>query len=78
MSTEKQLHVVQKHSVIGEPEGMRITIRGLGLRGPGSEVTVDNTPSFRGAIKKVIHLVTVQEIDAKSAASKPASKNKAS
>jgi large subunit ribosomal protein L30 len=75
VSTLKKLHVHQRHSVIGEPEGMRVTIRGLGLRGPGSHVTVDNTPSFRGAIKKVIHLVTVTEIDAASAASKPASKN---
>ncbi len=66
----KQLHVVQTHSVIGEPEGMRITIRGLGLRGPGSSVTVENTPSFRGAIKKVIHLVAVKEVDAVAASTK--------
>ena len=39
------------------------TIRGLGLRGPGSVVVVGNTPSFRGAIKKVMHLVTVEETD---------------
>ena len=76
-AASKRLHVIQTHSVIGEPEGMRITIRGLGLKGPGSEVTVDNTPSFRGAIKKVIHLVTVKEVDA-ALASKPASKKKAS
>ena len=62
-AAEKRLHVVQTHSTIGEPEGMRITIRGLGLKGPGSEVTVDNTPSFRGAIKKVIHLVEFEEIE---------------
>jgi large subunit ribosomal protein L30 len=67
----KKLHVLQVHSVIGEPEGMRVTIRGLGLKGPGSHVVVDNTPSFRGAIKKVIHLVTVKEVDA--AGSKKAS-----
>jgi large subunit ribosomal protein L30 len=77
VSTLKKLHVLQTHSVIGEPEGMRVTIRGLGLRGPGSQVTVENTPSFRGAIKKVIHLVTVKEVDA-ALASKPASKKKAS
>jgi ribosomal protein L30/L7E len=28
-------------------------------------VVVDNTPSFRGMIKKVIHLVEVSEVDAK-------------
>ena len=70
MSTLKRLEVVQTHSVIGQSEGMRLTIRGLGLKRPGSKVTVDNTPSFRGAIKKVIHLVTVTEVDAAPAASK--------
>jgi large subunit ribosomal protein L30 len=35
---------------------------GLGLRGPGSSVVVENTPSFRGMIKKVLHLVTVAEV----------------
>jgi large subunit ribosomal protein L30 len=74
VSTAKKLHVLQKHSVIGQAEGMRVTIRGLGLRGPGSEVTVDNTPSFRGAIKKVMHLVTVKEVDAATAPKEPASK----
>jgi large subunit ribosomal protein L30 len=62
----KKLRVVQKKSVIGQAEPMRLTIRGLGLRGPGSSITVDNTPSFRGAIKKVLHLVTVEEVDKKS------------
>ncbi len=69
----KKLHVTQTHSVIGETNAMRLTIRGLGLKGPGSHVTVDNTPSFRGAIKKVIHLVTVKEIDAPVASEKKAS-----
>ena len=62
MTTDKKLHVVQTRSVIGQAEAMRVTIRGLGLAGPGSHVTVDNTPSFRGAIKKVMHLVTVEEV----------------
>jgi len=72
-ATEKQLHVVQTHSVIGEPDSFRVTIRGLGLKGPGSKVTVANTPSFRGAIKKVMHLVTVTEVDAPVASKKKAS-----
>ena len=41
---------------------MRRIIKGLGLRGPGSEVTVANTPSFRGMVKKVLHLVEVEEV----------------
>jgi large subunit ribosomal protein L30 len=57
------LRVTQTRSTIGEQHAMRATIHGLGLRGPGSSVVVSNTPSFRGAIKKVIHLVRVEEID---------------
>ena len=58
-----KLRVVQQKSTIGERHHFEKTIVGLGLRGPHSEVVVDNTPSFRGMIKKVIHLVSVEEID---------------
>jgi large subunit ribosomal protein L30 len=58
-----KLKVKQLKSVIGQEHTMRLTIHGLGLKGPGSSVTVANTPSFRGAIKKVMHLVTVEEVD---------------
>lgn len=57
----KKLVVRQRISLIGRPESQRLILRGLGLRGVGSAVTVENTPSFRGMIKKVLHLVTVQE-----------------
>jgi large subunit ribosomal protein L30 len=60
---KKQLRVVQTKSTIGQQHSMRLTIKGLGLRGPGSSVVVSNTPSFRGAIKKVLHLVSVEEVD---------------
>ena len=56
-----RLEVRQVASVIGRPHPQRRVIRGLGLRGLGSSVTVDNTPSFRGMIKKVLHLVEVKE-----------------
>jgi large subunit ribosomal protein L30 len=58
-----KLKVTQTRSTIGQDHGMRATIHGLGLRGPGSTVVVGNTPSFRGAIKKVLHLVRVEEVD---------------
>jgi large subunit ribosomal protein L30 len=57
----KKLVVKQRISVIGRPEAQRLVLRGLGLRGVGSSVTVANTPSFRGMIKKVLHLITVEE-----------------
>jgi large subunit ribosomal protein L30 len=59
----KKLRVKQMKSVIGQSHPMRDTMHGLGLRRPGSVVEVANTPSFRGAIKKVMHLVTVEEIN---------------
>jgi len=58
-----KLRVTQVKSTIGEQHSMRTTMKGLGLRGPGSSVVVGNTPSFRGAVKKVLHLVRVEEID---------------
>lgn len=57
------LLVRQTASVIGQTEHQRKVIKGLGLRGPGSHVLVANTPSFRGMVKKVLHLVSVQETD---------------
>jgi large subunit ribosomal protein L30 len=57
-----KLEVRQRVSVIGRPHPQRRVIDGLGLRGPGSSVVVENTPSFRGMIKKVLHLVTVAEV----------------
>jgi large subunit ribosomal protein L30 len=59
----KSLRVTQKKSTIGQRDAMRETLHGLGLKGPGTTVVVHNTPSFRGAIKKVLHLVAVEEVD---------------
>ncbi|MCB9593893.1 MAG: 50S ribosomal protein L30 [Sandaracinaceae bacterium] len=59
MSTK--LKVTQIRSGIGRPANQNKVLKGLGLRGPHSQVIVDNTPSFRGQIKKVIHLVAVEE-----------------
>lgn len=60
------LEVRQLVSVIGRPHPQRRIMRGLGLRGPGSSVVVANTPSFRGMIKKVLHLVEVKEKESSS------------
>jgi large subunit ribosomal protein L30 len=56
------LQIKQLKSVIGQTSQTRERMRGLGLRGVGSTVTVANTPSFRGAVKKVMHLITVVEV----------------
>jgi large subunit ribosomal protein L30 len=59
-----KLEVKQTRGFAGKPEAQREILRGLGLHGVGTQVTVDNTPSFRGMIRKVIHLVEVKEISA--------------
>ena len=58
-----KLRVQQVRSVIGRPEKQRKVMRGLGLRRINQTVVVDNTPAFRGMVKKVIHLVQVEQID---------------
>lgn len=64
MATHKaKLKVVQTRGFAGKKHQHVAVLKGLGLRGPNSEVLVANTPDFRGMIKKVIHLVTVEESD---------------
>jgi large subunit ribosomal protein L30 len=60
----RKLKVTQVGSTIGRTQTQRATIRGLGLGKLHRTVIVDDTPSFRGMIKKVIHLLKVEEIDA--------------
>jgi large subunit ribosomal protein L30 len=59
-----KLKVFQVRSGINRSEKQNKILKGLGLRGPNTTVVVDNTPSFRGMIKKILHLVTVEEADA--------------
>lgn len=63
MAIKPKLKIKQLRSGIGRTQSVRRTLEGLGLRGPNTEVVVANTPAFRGAVKKVIHLVSVEEID---------------
>lgn len=59
-----QLEVTQIRGNAGMVETQRVILQGLGLRGVNRKVVVANTPSFRGMIKKVLHLVTVREVEA--------------
>ena len=58
-----KLRVKQIRSMIGVEHRQRLNLKGLGLGRVGKTVVVANTPSFRGAIKKVLHLVSVEEVD---------------
>lgn len=66
----QQLLVRQVRGVAGRPWQQRLVLKGLGLRGPGSEVVVQNERAMRGMIRKVLHLVSVEEVAA-AAAAKP-------
>jgi large subunit ribosomal protein L30 len=53
------LSVKQIRSEIGHSETMRRTLRALGLRHHQQTVRVPNTPSVRGMLIKVRHLIEV-------------------
>ena len=59
-----QLKVTLKHSAIGRSGKQLATIKGLGLRKIGHSRVLENTPAVRGMVKKVLHLVDVQEVEA--------------
>jgi len=63
MAVKPKLRVVQTRSFTGKKPEQVAVLKGLGLRGPHSAVVVANTPDFRGMVKKVLHLVTVEEVD---------------
>jgi large subunit ribosomal protein L30 len=48
-------------SPIGYPQDQRATVRSLGLRRLNAEVQVADSDTVRGMLKKVRHLVRVQE-----------------
>ena len=60
---KRKLKVTQIRSGAGRIPNQRLVLKGLGFRCPHSSVTVDNTLSFRGMVKKILHLVTVEETD---------------
>ncbi len=59
--SDKKLRVRQVKSVIGYGRRQRATLEGLGLRRMNHQVEVEATPAVRGMIRKVSHLVTVEE-----------------
>ncbi len=58
---QRSLRVKQVRSDIGHAETYRRTLRALGLRHHQHEITVQDTPSVRGMLRKVWHLVQVRE-----------------
>jgi large subunit ribosomal protein L30 len=60
-NTEGKLKIKWVRSFIGCPRSMRQTIRGLGFRRMNQIVERPDTPTTRGMIARVHHLVEVQD-----------------
>ena len=61
MSNPGRIRLKQVRSEIGYTRRQRATLKGLGLRRLHQIVELEDTPSVRGMIAKVSHLVTVLE-----------------
>ena len=59
MSNKNTITVTQKKSPIGRQSYQRKTLIGLGLNKIGRSKQLEDTPSVRGMIVKVKHLVEV-------------------
>ena len=58
-----QLKVTQIRSEIGGKPQHRETLRSLGLKRIGHTVVKEDRPEFRGMVRAVANLVTVEEVD---------------
>lgn len=59
MSAEFKITLVRSH--IGRPAKHRAVLQGLGLTRLNKTVTLKDTPETRGMIKKVSHMLKVEE-----------------
>lgn len=55
------IKVTQTRSTIGRNERQSLTLKSMGLRRVNQTVELPDTPSTRGMIAKVSHLVSVSE-----------------
>lgn len=56
-----QVKLTLKKSYIGSPEKIRATLIGLGLTRTNKTIIRKNTPEIQGMIRKVQHLIQVEE-----------------
>lgn len=56
-----RLSVTLVKSMVGRPEKHRKVLRGMGLTRMNRTVNLEDTPSIRGMINSVPHLVKVEE-----------------
>lgn len=59
---DAKLRITQTRSVIGRPPDQRRTVRALGLKRIRDVAEHADRPEIRGMIRKVSHLVEVEEL----------------
>jgi len=59
----KKLSITQIRSRINRPQSQRGTLDALGLKRHQQTVIHNDTPAIRGMIKKIPHLVRVEEVE---------------
>ena len=62
MAKQKQLKITQRRSVVGQKKSQRATMQALGFRRNYRTIVKNDTPAIRGMIKKVQHLIEVEEV----------------
>ena len=63
-----RLRITYRKSAIGYPQRQKDTIRALGFHRLYSTIEKDDTPSVRGMVQRVAHLVQVEEVPGESGA----------
>ena len=61
-----ELKITWKKSCIGRPEKQFRIIRSLGLRRLNHSVIHSDSPTIRGMVSKVIHLLEVEQVESAS------------
>ena len=59
---EGKIRITLKRSIIGREKSQCATVRALGLRRLNHSVTKEATPQIRGMVRKITHLVDVEEL----------------
>ena len=65
-TAKARVRVTQVGSPIGRPANQRATLIGLGLNRMHRSRVLEDTPSVRGMIDKVSHLVRAESVDAEA------------
>ncbi len=57
-----KIKITQRRSVINRPKDQKATMVALGLKKMNQTVEHEATPQIQGMVKKIAHLVNVEEI----------------